>query len=221
MNRSRPPISYPLEELPSFDPHSGFVVHSLKSLDELALVWRGVRPDYGYAAVGTTLCAPPMYLHPNQWVFGDSKETVIKALLRWNAMKPRPRCIECNIFPEGSRFRHSWVIDDLNWRWNPWEGHSAVYAEIGDEALCDPLTSREEAERILCEWVFDVWANKVEFDDGLPLSSEGQEVVCYTRQGVDELIAYHRKIQMDASKFVLSGEMSKFLGLYYDRRFVP
>lgn len=221
MNRSRPPISHPFNKPSDLVSPSDFVAHSLKTIGELALIWPRVRHDYAYAAVGTTLCAQPMYLHPNQWVFGDSKETVIKALLRWNDMKPTCRRLECKGLPKRSPFRHSWVIDDLHWEWDPWYGHSDIYAELGDEALRDPLTSREDAERILCEWVFDVWANKIAFGEVLPHRSEGQEVACYTREGVDELIAYHQKIQIDADKFVLSGEMAKFLGLYYNRRAVP
>lgn len=79
---SKNPVDIKLEE--GVENDEGAVFVKLETLTELKSFWRDNKEKYSYAAEGIAFANVQIFLNEYEWVFGKTKESVVKMLLRWD-----------------------------------------------------------------------------------------------------------------------------------------
>jgi hypothetical protein len=100
------PVNIPLQERVLLDGGVMFVV--LPTLDELAMFWEEHKQVFSYACQGIEW-ENPQFLRGCEWVFGNSKASVIRSVLRWGKS-----CIGCEFYDwyKHDNGQHDWWFEE-------------------------------------------------------------------------------------------------------------
>ncbi|MBP7372389.1 MAG: hypothetical protein KA923_06120 [Opitutaceae bacterium] len=177
-----------------------FVV--LRTFDQIKSFWQNNKERFEFACTGYDSQGETDYLREGEWVFGNSKSSVVQTVMRWG--KSGVRCEfydwaaddpqeHAEFFSDRDRYRESrikeglWSIEDERdyikrtpqtyrgwWRFvgRPRESEFSPINE-----LIDPAMPIAEVERLLQEEVFDYWREASECDGLEALDRVGIEGV--------------------------------------------
>ncbi|GED47560.1 hypothetical protein [Vreelandella aquamarina] len=188
----------------------GAIFVELKTLKELEEFWANNRERYFYAAQGIGLITGQVFLNDYEWIFGKTKEAIVKTLFRWDEMG-----VECEFY-EWSREEPSeyklWVLDRKNDRENSikngnWsEEEEGNYQEIYKREAETGCSGWWRLKILPSGFDLDEWSNPygmgVEINDkGLSIEEVNKRIQIRTydenKEGDWDEVRFHDKESID------------------------